>query len=198
MNEEQIKEIRSFALKKYKEMDYSHSIKHALMTEKLAEYIAKKEKANVMICRLGALLHQYHPEEVSKVEEFLKNLGIEEEIREKLVNCVESVSISSAHKAKSLEAKVVFDADKLQLIGPFGIIRQIAHLIETEKMNYDEAVKKAKEMQAEVFTLLQTKTAKKLAEKPYREALKFLKAFEELNKCNFREDKLKTGVSYNE
>jgi len=189
MNEKQIRKIRSFALKKYKTLDYSHGVKHALMTEKLAEYIAKKEKADVLICRLGALLHQYHQEEASKVEKFLKNLGIEEEIRKKLVNCVESVSISSVYKAKSLEAKVVFDADKLQLIGPFGIIRQIAHLIETEKMNYDEAVKKTKEMQDKVFALLQTKTARKLAEKPYREALKFLRMFEEWNKYSFQEDK---------
>jgi uncharacterized protein len=184
MNEKQIKEIRNFAIRKYEELDYSHGVKHALMTEKLAEYIARKEGADVLICRLGALLHQYHPEEVFKVAEFLKNLGIEEEIREKLVNCVESVSRSTIHKAKTLEAKVVFDADKLQLIGPFGIIRQVAHLIETKKMTYDEAIKKAKEMQDDVFNRLQTETAKKLAKKPYQETLKFLKIFEEWNKCD--------------
>lgn len=77
LTKNQIKKIKEFALKYYKTLDETHGLEHAKRTVKLAEYLAKKEGADLQIVRLGALLHQFHKERVKIVEKFLR--------REKLV-----------------------------------------------------------------------------------------------------------------
>jgi len=134
---------------------------------------------------LGALLHQYHPEEAIKVDEFLEKLNLEKNLREQIVHCIETVSRSTIKNAKTLEAKVVFDADKLQILGPFGIIRQVAYFIESEKNNFHLAIEKTKKMQIDVYNLLQTQTSKDLAEKPHKMALDFFKIFDKWDMVDF-------------
>lgn len=186
ITEEQIKAIEAFALNKYKKLDYSHNVNHAYRTTKLAKYLAQKEEADVLICRLGALLHQFHPEGASEVDDFLRSIGLEGKLLEQLINCVESVARSTMYKAKFIEAKVVFDADKLQLIGPFGIIREVAHRIEAKKIDFHKAVQETKELQIDIFNRLQTKTAKELAVKPHTVALEFFRIFEQWDKILFQ------------
>jgi uncharacterized protein len=185
LTDEQMKAIEAFALRKYSGLDYAHNVNHAHRTVKIAEYLAKKEGANVLVCKLGALLHQYHPEGAEEVNKFLETLGIESKLREHIVNCVESVARSTVHKAKTLEAKIVFDADKLQIVGPFGIIRQVAYLIENRKLDFNEAIKETKELQIDIFNRLQTHTAKRLAMRPHELALEFFNIFEKWDKADF-------------
>lgn len=181
----QVEAIRAFALRKYSELDYTHGENHAERTVRLAEYIAIREGADVNICKLAALLHQYHPEEARKVDEFLKKIGLKENLRGRIVHCIETVSRSTIHRAKTLEAKIVFDADKLQIIGPFGIIRQVVYFIQNEGDNFHSALEKTKKIQIDVYNLLQTDTAKKLAAKPHRLALEFFRVFEQWDKVSF-------------
>lgn len=185
VTDDQVKEIRSFALRKYRELDHAHGENHAFRTEKLAEYIAKKEGADVTICRLGGLLHQYHAEGAAEVNSFLKEMDLEDEVREKVVNCVESVGRSTMDRAKFPEAKVVFDADKLQILGPLGVVREISHRIVSEKINFHEAVEETKELQDDVYNRLQTETARKLAEEPHELASRFFETFERWDEPDF-------------
>lgn len=170
----EIKKIKKFALDYYKKQDETHNIWHAYKTIKLAKFIAKKEKADIHICELGALLHQFHPENVSIVKNFLKKIKIEQKIMKQLVHCVECVTVKTIHKAKTLEAKVVFDADKLQVLGPFGLVRELSYLNKVEGINFLEAVSKIKEIQRSRYEKLQTNTAKQIAKHPYKLAMKFL------------------------
>jgi HD superfamily phosphodiesterase len=178
----QIKKIKEFARKFYQKLDEMHGVDHANRTVKLAEYLAKKEDANVQIARLGALLHQFHNGKI--VDKFLRKLKVDEEIIKQLVHCVECSWHTNISKARTIEAKVVYDADKLQVIGPFGIIREFALNIlgVYKKLKFRDALKQTKTMEGKLFKTLQTKTAKNLAKKPHQFILKFWKIFNKWDK----------------
>jgi len=162
-------------------LDQTHGLEHAKRTVKLAEYLAKKEGAELQIVRLGALLHQFHNGKV--VERFLRKIKVDKEIKNQLVHCVECSWSTNIHKAKTIEAKVVYDADKLQVIGPFGIIREISCDSGPRKMSFREAIKHTRATSQRLYNTLQTKTAKKLAKDPYQFILKFWKIFDKWDKA---------------
>lgn len=182
LTKKQIKEIKEFALNYYRKIkEPEHGVEHAKKTIKLAEYLAKKEGANIEIARLGALLHQFHNGKI--VGEFLKKIKIGEEIIKQLVHCVESCGRENIPKTKTLEAKVVYDADKLQVIGPYGIIREIiCDVLPPRNKKFHEALKHTMTVEEQCFRTLQTKTAKDLAKKPHQFLLKFWKIFDKWDK----------------
>ncbi len=163
LTDEQISKIEKYALEKYWTLDYTHGPNHGERTERLAEYIAKKEGADVQICKLGGLLHQYHPEGAWNVNRFLEEIGVDDKIRKQLVHCVECVELDTIKKATTLEAFVVFDADKLQVLGPFGLVREVAYRTLTKNIDYISAYKQAEDLQNQVIGHLRTKTAKEIA-----------------------------------
>jgi uncharacterized protein len=177
----QIKKIERFALNHYKTLDETHGIEHAKRTVKLAEYLAKKEKANLQIVRLGALLHQFHNGRI--VEKFLRKIKVDDEISKKLVEIAEcSWAKKLEMKTKSLEAKVVWDADKLQVFGPFGVIREISCDMGPQKKTFREALKHTRWITGKVYYFLQTKSAKKIAKNPHQFMFKFWKIFDKWDK----------------
>jgi len=180
LTKRQIKQIEKFALDFYKKLDETHGIEHTTRTAKLAEYLAKKEKANLQIVRLGALLHQFHNEKI--VERFLRKIKVDEKIMKQLVHCVECSWSTNIYKAKTIEAKVVYDADKLQVIGPFGIIQEIAYDSGPRKIGFREAIKHTQITSERLYKTLQTKTAKNLAKRPHQFILKFWRIFDKWDK----------------
>lgn len=172
----QIKQIEKFALGYYRKLDTTHNIEHAERTVKLAEYLAKKEKADVQICKLGALLHQFH--DGKKVDKFLRKIRLDDDMRKQLVHCVECSATKNVHKAETTEAKIVYDADKLQCIGSFGILRELAF----RKMPFREGIKFVRRHEKRIFKNFQTKTARKLAKEPHRLVIKFFKIFDKQDK----------------
>lgn len=186
----QMRKIETFALRKYKQLDYSHALNHARRTVALAEYLAVREGADVQICRVAALLHQYHPEQARKVDKFLRKIGLDDQIRNRIVHCVSTVSRSTVKNAQTIEAKVVFDADKLQVLGPFGAVREVAYRIRTKKINFYDAAMETKQLQIDIFNRLQTKSARKLAKMPHKLALEFLDVFDEWSRVSFTSNPL--------
>jgi len=182
LTKNQIKKIEKFALNYYKTLDETHGIEHAKRTIKLAEYLAKKEKANLQIVRLGALLHQFHDGKI--VKRFLRKIKVDDKISKKLAEIAEcSWAKKLEMKAKSLEAKVVWDADKLQVFGPFGVIREISCNAGPRKKTFREALKHTRWITGKIYSFLQTKTAKNLAKKSHQFILKFWKIFDKWDKA---------------
>jgi HD superfamily phosphodiesterase len=159
---EQIQKIESFAREVYTMLDDTHSQDHANKVEKLAIFLASKEGGNPEICRLGGLLHQYHPERASEVNSFLIQIHINDSIRRDLVHCVECVELETIHKARTIEAKIVFDADKLQTLGPYGFIREVVYRTRNNGITFMQAFEEARVLQERVIKNLQTKTARDL------------------------------------
>jgi uncharacterized protein len=179
----QINKIKRFSKKHFKKLDQTHGVEHLNRTVKLAIYLGKKEKANIQIVKLSAMLHQFHNPKT--VKRFLKKIKVDKNIIERIVHCVECSDMKNVHKAKTIEAKVVYDADKLQVVGPFGIIREISCDVYPRKLKFREALKHTKHIEQKCFKTLQTKTAKKLAKRPHQYVVKFWKILDKWDKVKF-------------
>jgi HD superfamily phosphodiesterase len=181
----QIEQIKLFAGAKYDGLHHTHGANHAQRTVKLAAYIAQQETANQTICELGALLHQYHPEGVSEVREFLESIEVEEPLQSQLIECVECSEPDAISDGCSLEAKVVFDADKLQTLGPFGLLREVVYRVETLKLSFMDAYFQSKLLQLEMREKLQTKTGNQMASDSCRDMNAIYKSIEKWDSLEF-------------
>lgn len=118
-----------------------------------AKTIGKKEKANMFIVEMGALLHdiadyKFHggDEKIGgKVaREYLKKLSIPEKDINNIVYIIDNISFKGAlvkEKMKSLEGRVVQDADRLDALGAIGIARVFATGAKLNRPIYDPNVK---------------------------------------------------------
>ena len=182
ITKEQIKQIENFCLNFYKKLDFAHNVEHMKRTVKIAEYIAKKEMANVQIVRLGAMVHQFH-DDIDVLKKFLNKIKLDRDIMKRLIECAEFRPFKGRSKKNvSLEAKVVFDADALQVLGPNGIIREIAYNIKVRDKSLKQSIQEARRIEKKFYESLQTETAKKIIEKPYNLMLNFWKIYDEWNK----------------
>ncbi len=177
ITDDQLDALYSFAFEKYNGLDPTHGKAHAERTMRLAEFLAKSENADSLISRLGALLHQYHPEEAALVQDFMTRIGIDEQLASAVTHCVSCVEPQTIKNALTNEAKVVFDADKLQTLGPFGLIREIVYRMATKQLTMEEAVRQAEELQENMIHLLQTETGRTLAKSSRGTTKEFMKCF---------------------
>ncbi|MBI4976490.1 MAG: HD domain-containing protein [Spirochaetes bacterium] len=116
----------------------SHDLEHTLRVCTLAVKIAKAEKASLSIVRAAALLHDIgrsiedrakgkHDHAVigaKMADAILKKSGMPVEECEKVCACIRTHRFRGTNeKPSSIEAKVLFDADKLDAMGAVGIGR---------------------------------------------------------------------------
>lgn len=97
--------------------------------------IAKTEKCDVLVCQLGALLHdiadsKFHggDEEIGPktARHFLEAQHVSEEIIKHVIKIIENISFKGGNfenKFNSIELDIVQDADRLDAIGAIGIAR---------------------------------------------------------------------------
>ncbi|HLI68210.1 MAG TPA: HD domain-containing protein [Ktedonobacteraceae bacterium] len=114
--------------------DPSHGWQHVQRVYRLAQYIADKEGADALITGLAALLHDLgrlvHCESVShatlSVEEarsILARYPLEQSQIEAVLHAIEAHSFSQGIEPRTLEARVLRDADRLDALGAIGILR---------------------------------------------------------------------------
>jgi uncharacterized protein len=159
----------------------AHSYEHVDRVVKIAVLLAKKEKADRELVQVAAILHdvgrgigQPHNETGAKLaSEILNNLQYPPEKTKKVARIVLLHDIGSESKLRSLEEKIVWDADKIDLLGAVGIARGFHWC---GKQSFDSAVKLAFEIYTPIYDLLNTKSARELAEKRNKETLSFLSA----------------------
>ena len=157
----------------------SHDRDHVERVVKLAVYIARREGADVEVVKKSAELHDIardkpnHAIESAKLaREILRREGYDEEFIESVAHCIEAHSFSSGVEPKTLEAKVLSDADKLDAIGAIGIAR--AFIFSGEKgRSIEETLKHFEEKLLKLKDLLYTKTAKELAKERHEFLVKF-------------------------
>ena len=116
-----------------------HDWWHIFRVWTLAKKIAVEEKAQVEIVELGALLHdiadwKFHDGDDSIgpaiAREFLNNHNVEPNLSDSVVEIISTVSYKGAGvptPMKTLEGKIVQDADRLDAIGALGIARTFAY-----------------------------------------------------------------------
>ncbi|MHA2105637.1 MAG: HD domain-containing protein [Candidatus Hodarchaeales archaeon] len=182
-----MKKIENFSKKYYKKNEPGHQLEHMYRTLRIAKHLARKEGAEKRICEAAALLHDIaqtshhaiHEKQASKLSrKFLKELNVDEDIINRICHAIECHCTHTLHNAKTIEDKIVYDADKLQMLVPTGIAKSFAFRFYIKKMLPHDAVIDMQKMQKRVYKHLQTKTAKQIAKKYYT----FMKKFWELHK----------------
>jgi uncharacterized protein len=162
----------------------AHSYSHVNRTLKIATFLAKKEQADVELVQAAALLHDIgrtvgepHNETGAKLaHEILKrSTNYSQEKIEKIVKIVLQHSIAFRDRLETLEERIVWDADKIDLLGVIGIARLFHWLgrkpFETVVETYFEELKP-------IYPLLNTSTAKRVARKRYERTMACLSALE--------------------
>lgn len=165
----------------------SHDTAHTLRVYRTAIAIADAEPAcDREIVALAALLHDaddhklFHTENNENARTFLKDNGISEDRIERIVETINAVSFSKnqGKVPETIEAKIVQDADRLDALGAIGIARTFAYggehgrpLSDSVQHFYDKLLR--------LKDLMNTKAAKKIAEKRHEFLLEYLQELED-------------------
>ena len=185
LSEGQLEQIEQFARDCYREQDLTHNIEHMERTIRLALFLASREHAEKEVVLLGAMLHQFH-DNVDKLEPFLEDQGIETKMIERILECISF----RPHKQKtdrdaSLEARVVYDADALQVLGPSGLLREVCCNIKARGKPFRQSVEDARNVEAAFYEALQTETARTLIQKPRQLMKSFWKTYDLWSESDF-------------
>jgi len=114
--------------------DPAHGWEHIERVYKLALYIAEQESADTFIVGIAALLHdigrlsneqkQHHAESsVIMAREILSTFDINTNRRQAILHAIATHSFSLGIEPRTLEAKVLQDADRLDSLGAIGVLR---------------------------------------------------------------------------
>jgi len=158
-------------------------IAHTERVRKYALFLAEKENANKKIVEVAATLHDvgyclegfkdHSKNSFIVAKEFLNKFNVSD--KEKIL-----ISIEHHEKEpKSIEEKIIMDADALDRIGPIGLVRMLIHFYRDEKIiDTKKLIEKSKDFVEKAFNDLRTESAKKIAKSKLLDLNEF---FEVLN-----------------
>ncbi len=148
--------------------------KHLLRVVRIARFLATNSEADVDIAVAGAFLHDtalpsgndYRYENNKRiVRKLLRPLNLSQDERNAIAEC--AASHEGTVRPKTLEAKVVHDADVLEKVGLLGIIRHTWKLTNSKKLNPDAITAKDVDLVVKHiswrYKKLQTPMARKIA-----------------------------------
>lgn len=206
MNEELIKRTKKYVEEFFQSDCGGHDYYHMLRVYNLAKFISKSEGGNQEIIDLAALLHDVDDYKLKKkdkdpfynAKKFLKDNNVDEDKIEKICNIISTISYKGIDTVtpKSIEGKIVQDADRLDSIGAIGIGRVFAYGGKIGRPIYNPEIPYKKNMTCEQYyrhvgttinlfyerllklkELMNTKTAKEMAERRHTYMEKFLQEF---------------------
>ncbi len=115
--------------------DSAHDFDHVLRVVAMADRIAQAEGADREVVRTAALLHDigldagragHETSAANRAKEILREHGCDAAFCDNVARAIESHRFRSGPTPQTLEAKVLFDADKLDAIGAIGVARAFA------------------------------------------------------------------------
>ncbi len=159
----------------------SHDGGHTARVLRLAIYIARKEGADAEVVRKAAELHDVardkpnHALEGARMaKEILKREQCDEEFIEEVIHCIEAHSFSAGIKPRTLEAKVLGDADRLDAMGAVGIARAFLYSGEHGR-SIEDTLKHFEEKLLKLIDLMETETGRKMAKERHEFLVEFYK-----------------------
>jgi len=185
-----------------------HDWWHVYRVWKTAKYIARREKADLFVVQLAALLHdiadwKFHSgsETIGQrlAQEWLEKLHVDKAIISHVCEIIKEMSFKGAgvkSKMRTLEGMAVQDADRLDAIGAIGIARTFAYGGHKGREIYNPNIKPQRHTTFEQYKnskgptinhfyekllllkgRMNTKTAKRIAEKRHKFMEQFLERF---------------------
>jgi len=132
-----LKDIRKIAKELFNGARGSHDWEHTLRVCRLCERIGRAEGVDMDVLLVAAYLHDIgrssqdasngavcHAQKGAKMAEpVLDKLPLSENQKENVIHCIRSHRFRGNHSPETKEAKVLFDADKLDAIGAVGVAR---------------------------------------------------------------------------
>ncbi len=132
-----VSEIRDEARAFFRSARGSHDWDHTERVHKLCLRIGKKERADLGVLELAALLHDIGREEEDRsngkvchgrsgavlAKKLLERHGLDAAAIQAVVHCIRTHRFRKRARPKTLEARILFDADKLDSIGAVGVGR---------------------------------------------------------------------------
>ncbi|WP_042355339.1 HD domain-containing protein [Bacillus rubiinfantis] len=207
MNIDIIKQAEEFVRTELGEDATGHDWFHVDRVRQNALFIYNKERTgNPFIIELAALLHDIPDEKLNesaakgeeKLESFLQSLPLDTVAKNAIKDIIDSISFKGGQtdELPSIEAKIVQDADRLDAIGAIGIARAFAYggkkgqqiyhpAIQVREVMTREEYRKGKSTSINHFyekllkltSLLNTETARKMAESRQKIVITFLDQF---------------------
>jgi len=154
-----IKIVKAHAEKLFIDAKGSHDWDHTLRVCRLCERIGPVEGADMDVLLIAAYLHDIgrscqdasngtvcHAEKGARMAQpIVKDLPLSKKQKENIVHCIKAHRFRGNHAPKSAEAKVLFDADKLDAIGAIGVARaylfagELGARLHSPEINVEEA-----------------------------------------------------------
>jgi len=136
----------------YANNDPVHGFDHVLRVYHMAEQLARAEGADLELVRAAALLHDaegsapqdeqsrasHHEASAFFARTVLEAEGWPETRIAAVTHCIQAHRYRTTESPQSLEAKILFDADKLDVIGAFGVARTIAYAVQANQPIFAE------------------------------------------------------------
>lgn len=181
-----------------------HSKFHVERVYNLAVRIAKEENADLDVVKAAVLLHDIaramedegqikdHATESAKMaRKILEEVNFPKQKINKVIHCIEAHRFKRGMKAKTIEAKIVQDADRLDIIGAIGLARVFARGGWGNKPLYDPSIPPKEKYDGKslssvnhiyekilkVKDTINTDTAKEIAEERHKFVEQFLERF---------------------
>ena len=132
-----LEQVKTLAEKSFTGSRGSHDWEHTLRVSQLCERIGALEHADMTVLMIAAYLHDIgrshqdrsngavcHAKQGAQMAwDMVKHLPLSRRQKVNIVHCIRSHRYRGNHVPKTPEAKVLFDADKLDAIGAVGVAR---------------------------------------------------------------------------
>ncbi|MFP4446900.1 MAG: HD domain-containing protein [Desulfosudaceae bacterium] len=135
--DEHLEAIQQIVAERFATARGSHDWEHTRRVVRLARTIGRSETADLTVVTAGALLHDIGRDSAAEGEErachagrgarlsqeILAPLPLAAEQKDNIIHCVAAHRFRRSPDPQTAEARVVFDADKLDAIGAVGVAR---------------------------------------------------------------------------
>jgi uncharacterized protein len=205
--EQIIQKTAEYIKQEFQNDSSGHDWWHIYRVWKTSINICEHEKADMFIVQLAALLHDLDDWKFNELEDetplrakaWLDSCSVDISIADKVCEIIKHISYKGANvknKIDSIEGFIVQDADRLDAIGAIGIGRAFAYGGYKNRMMYDPEIKPTMHATFEEYKnsksdtinhfyekllllkdMMNTSTAKRMAEERHEVMVKFLDQF---------------------